>query len=333
MFRRHNRPSEPITVESSQAIDASVQVDARDLIGLRLEARTLSLSSRRPVTFALAGPHHSRFRGRGMDYQESRHYQPGDDIRNMDWRVTARAGGPHTKVYQAERERPVVVLADFGPTMFFGTRGTFKSVAAARTAALIAWAAVAGRDRVGALIFNGDHRELAPCGGRRGVLRLIRALVEAGHPEHGANGVPEPGGLSAALVRLRRVARPGSLVFVLSDFYAADGETARHLSQLRQHNDLVACQIVDPLELSPPHPGLYGISDGQSDGVLDTRAKASRDEVAAYFARHHRAVEELTAGQRIPLLRIGTDRSVVETLRAGLDSRPWCKTSRMGDAA
>jgi uncharacterized protein (DUF58 family) len=333
MFKPRNRPSEPIMVEPSPAIDSSVQVDARDLIGLRLEARALSLGSRRPVTSALAGPHHSRFRGRGMDYQESRHYQPGDDIRHMDWRVTARAGRPHTKVYQAERERPVVVLADFGPTMFFGTRGTFKSVAGARAAALIAWAAVAGGDRIGALIFNGDHRELAPSGGRRGVLRLIRALVEAGDPEYGAKGVPEPGALSAALVRLRRVARPGSLVLVLSDFYAADGETARHLSQLRQHNDLIACQIVDPLELSPPLPGLYGISDGHRDAVLDTRDEASRDEVAEWFARHHQAVEELSSGQRIPLLRIRTDQSVAEALRAGLRSRPWRKTSRMEDAA
>lgn len=145
MFKRRNRQPEPMMAQLPPAMDSSAKVDARDLIGLRHEARALSLGSRRPVASALAGPHDSRFRGRGMDYRESRHYQPGDDIRNMDWRVTARAGRPHTKVYQAERERPVVVLADFGATLFFGTRGTFKSVAAARTAALIAWAAVAGR--------------------------------------------------------------------------------------------------------------------------------------------------------------------------------------------
>jgi uncharacterized protein (DUF58 family) len=188
-----------------------------------------------------------------MDYLESRGYQAGDDIRNMDWRVTARAGEPHVKLYTQERERPVVVMVDLNPGMFFGTRGAFKSIVAARAAALIGWAAVRHHDRIGALLFNGRHQELRPLGGQRGVLRLIRALVGATDPVQGMRQPDHPGRLTEALRRLRRVARPGGLVFILSDFYGIDADTRVLLQRLRQHSDVVACQVHDALELhSPP---------------------------------------------------------------------------------
>ncbi|MDX1654777.1 MAG: DUF58 domain-containing protein, partial [Candidatus Competibacteraceae bacterium] len=178
------------------------------MIRLRLQAPALVGGTRRALS-ASAGLHASRFRGRGIDFQESRNYQPGDDIRNMDWRVTARTGRPHTKLYREERERPVILLIDTGPTLFFGTRVAFKSVIAARAAALIGWAAVAAGDRVGASFFGaGPHGELRPLGGRRGALGLIRILADRLQP--GDRPEPLPGdGLGAALGRVRRVARPG----------------------------------------------------------------------------------------------------------------------------
>ena len=109
----------------------------------------------------------------------SRGYQAGDDVRNMDWRVTARSGRAHVKVYQEERERPVVVMADFGPGMFFATEGVFKSIVVTRAAALIAWAAIEKGDRIGALLYNGSHHELRPTRGQRGALHLIRELMKA----------------------------------------------------------------------------------------------------------------------------------------------------------
>jgi uncharacterized protein (DUF58 family) len=257
-----------------------------------------------------------------MDYQETRSYQPGDDIRNMDWRVTARAGRPHTKLYQEERERPVVVVVDLGPSMFFGTRNAFKSVVAVRAAALIGWATVGNGDRIGALLFNGTHHELAPKAGRPGVLRLIRQLVATSEPALGDGLQSQRGGLSEALQRLRRVARPGSLVAILSDFYSLDEVSGNHLSRLRRHNDVIAVQIFDPLEQAPPPPGRYGISDGGRRSVLDTRSRSQREAYAAYFVGHHRRVREDMAKWAIPLIGLRTDQDMVATLCLGLAARP-----------
>jgi uncharacterized protein (DUF58 family) len=301
-----------------------VHASSDELLRCRLQARNLRLDSRQPARSAITGAHASRFRGRGMDYLESRAYQPGDDIRCMDWRVTARSGHAHVKLYQEERERPVVLMIDLGPGMFFATRGAFKSVIAARAAALIGWAAIQNGDRIGALLFNGGHHEIRPQGGQRGVLRLIRELVKATEPDAALSGYAsynESGHLNDALVRLRRVARPGSLVFILSDFYAINEDSRRHLQALRQHNDIVACQIVDALELEPPAAGRYAISDGEHTGLLDTRSSERRTAYAEYFSKHHQAVRELMQRSGVHLQRLTTTDDVAESLRLGL-ARP-----------
>jgi len=295
-----------------------VHISSDELIRLRLKVCNLPLDRRQSARSVIAGAHASRFRGRGMDYQESRNYQPGDDVRSMDWRVTARSGQAHVKLYQEERERPVVLMIDLGPGMFFATRGAFKSVIAARAAALLGWAAVANGDRVGALLFNGNHRELRPLGGQRGVLRLIRELVTVTDPVQGMSAPANENHLNEALLRLRRVARPGSLVFILSDFYAIDEDTQRHLQRLRQHNDVVACQIVDALESEPPPPGRYAITDGMHSGIFDTRTAARRQAYTRYFTGHHRRVRELMQHCVIPLLRLATTDDVEQRMRDAL---------------
>ena len=318
---RQGKSSSRLAGTGAAATSGMVHASSDELVRYRLQARDLRLDGRQSARSAITGAHASRFRGRGMDYQESRVYQPGDDIRSMDWRVTARSGHAHVKLYQEERERPVVVMIDLGPGMFFATRGAFKSVIAARVAALIGWAAILNGDRIGALLFNGGHHEIRPQGGQRGVLRLIRELVTATDPglamdSHAAN--TETSHLNEALLRLRRVARPGSLVFILSDFYAINEDTRRHLQDLRQHNDIVACQIVDALELEPPAAGRYAISDGVHTGLLDTRSAARRDAYSEYFANHHRAVSELMQQCAVHLHRIATTDDVAGTLRHGL---------------
>ena len=298
------------------ALRSGVIVSADELIALRIRARSLVLSSRMRATASMSGGQHSRFRGRGIDYQESRIYQPGDDIRHMDWQVTARTGRPHTKLYREERERPVIVLTDFGPTMRFGTREAFKSVIAARAAALIGWATIGQGDRIGAGLFDGSrHAELPPTGGRRGVLRLIREL--AGYSAT-PTGDHQPYALAQALGRLRRVARPGSLVFVISDFTDLNDEVVRHLARLRQHNDLIACQVVDPLELIPPPPGRYGLSNGHDSAVLDTTTPELRQAYQQYFDSHHARVSDTLRRQAVARLQLVTGEDVVDGLRQGL---------------
>ncbi len=244
-----------------------IHLDAAELIALRPRCNVLCLPMHRPAASALAGAYRSRFRGRGMDFVESRNYQPGDDIRNMDWRVTARTGKPHTKIFQEERERPVLIVLDAGTSLFFGTRKRLKSVAAGHLAAAAAWTAVRRGDRIGSFMFSpGIHRELRPAGGRRGAMRVIKGLVDWLDPEQARRGHES---LSAALERVRHAVRPGSLVLIISDFFGLDGGCNRHLSRLRQHNDVIGCQVIDPAEESLP-AGRFPISDGAHSSMLDT---------------------------------------------------------------
>lgn len=297
------------------ALNPATRVTIEDLIELQRHAGKIDLTHTRGANSRLAGSHLSRFRGRGMDYQESRAYQAGDDIRSMDWRVTARTGMPHTKVYQEERERPVVLFLDLNPGMFFGSRGMLKSVVAARAAALIAWAAAAHGDRIGGMLFNGIHHDLPPRGGKTGVLRLIRQLVEHTDPRAGLSAPAHAGELNAALGRLRRVSRPGSLVVLLGDYYGIDEDSYTHLLRLRQHCDVVAIQIVDPLEEVAPLAARYGVTAGGTPGILDTRSARAQRAYEDYFRRHHQTVAATMARCAVPLLRISTAGNIETALR------------------
>lgn len=307
-------------------LNTATHVTLKELLELQRHASKLDLRQRQTARAQLSGNHHSGFRGRGMDYQESRHYQPGDDIRNMDWRVTARAGRPHTKVFQEERERPVILLIDLSPSLFFATQGALKSVIAARTAALLGWAAASQGDRIGALLFNSGHYELKPRNGHRGVLPLIHSLLEHSDPLQGLASALQPAGLNDALIRLRRIVRPGSLVFMISDFYAVNEDTANHLTRLRQHNDLVAMQIIDPLELAPPPPGNYSVTDGVHSGVLNTRSKHGRQKYNDFFQQHQQSLQKLMGKSAIPLLSLSTTDEVTTVLPASFGKRTTANT-------
>lgn len=274
------------------ASTAAVQVQLDDLIGQRIAARSLVLAASRKVSTAQAGIKTSRFRGRGVDYVESRGYQPGDDIRSMDWRVTARTGRAHTKVFQEERERSVLLLLDHAPSMHFGTRRCFKSVQAARAAALIAWSAVRGGDRVGALGFgSGVTGEVRPAGGPRGVLHCLRALADwdaLARVERTAAATP----LSAALERARRLARPGSLIILLSDGFSADAAAEAPLARLAAHGDVRVLLLTDALELAAPPRGRYAIDMAGARRWLEFGGAADAHWVAAFRRQRQRLLDQ-----------------------------------------
>lgn len=260
-----------------------IHLSATELIALKPRCNALSLPMHRPAASSLAGAYRSRFRGRGVDYVESRHYLPGDDIRNMDWRVTARTGRAHTKIFQEERERPVLVALDISQSLYFGTRSRLKSVAAGQLAAAVAWASVRRGDRVGAFLFTSDdHRELRPAGGRRGAMRVIQGLVDWLNPARPQQG-SKP--LSISLERVRHAVRPGSLVLIISDFFNLDEQCHRHLSRLRQHNDVIGCQVMDPAEEFLP-AGRFPISDGENSAMLDTYQELPRRKFEQMSSQH-----------------------------------------------
>ena len=286
-----------------------------DLVDLQRHASTLDFTRTSSAKAQLAGAHASRFRGRGMDYQESRAYQAGDDVRHMDWRVTARTGTAQIKLYQEERERPILLFLDLHPGMFFGTRGMLKSAAAARAAALIAWAAVERGDRLGAVLTNGSHCELAPRGGRQGALQFIRQVVVHTDPRAALDAVETTHSLNSGLARLCRVSRPGSQIFLIGDFAGIDAESGQLIHRLRRHNDVVALQVVDPIELAPPPPARYGVAIGAQRHVLDLRSAGARRAFQAHFDRHHREVGDLMRRHGVALSRLATDQDIVRQVR------------------
>jgi uncharacterized protein (DUF58 family) len=266
---------------------------------------------RQPAASSLAGAYRSRFRGRGVDFLESRNYQPGDDIRNMDWRVTARTGKAHTKVFQEERERPVLIVLDASPSLYFGTRRRLKSVAAGQLAASVAWSAVRRGDRIGGFLFApGRHRELRPAGGRRGAMRVIQSLVDWLQP---ALDEPQATPLSAALERVRHTARPGSLVVIISDFFSLDEDCNRHLSRLRKHNDVIGCQVLDRSEHELPD-GRYPISDGHASSIIDTGQTADRKRFKQMSLQHLEAPRRLFQRHQCGWMVMYTDDDPVDLL-------------------
>ncbi len=288
-----------------------IHLSAPELIALKPRCNALSLPMNRPAASSLAGAYRSRFRSRGVDFVESRNYLPGDDIRNMDWRVTARTGKPHTKIFQEERERPVLVVVDASPSLYFGTRTRLKSVAAGQLAAAVAWASVRRGDRIGAfLMAPGAHLELRPTGGRRGAMRVIQGLVDWLNPDQQQHGF-EP--LSVSLERVRHAVRPGSLVLIISDFFSLDEQCHRHLSRLRQHNDVIGCQVMDPAEQHLP-AGRFPISDGENSAMLDTHQQSPRRKFELMSAEHGEAPRRMFQRHKCGWLVLKTTDDPVDVL-------------------
>ena len=238
---------------------------------------------------SLGGPYLTKLKGRGMEFAEARSYQYGDDVRHIDWRVTARTGTTHTKLFREERERPVMLVLDLSRRMFFGTRQRLKSVQAARIAALTGWRALLRGDRVGGVIYSEEmHREYKPRSDRRHFLRLLSNIMT----EHnriadrmnnnewsfGSNSL-----FAQALRRVRQVVHPGSLIYIFSDFSGFNAECRKHLFQLSKQNQLAAFLISDPLEKEAPSSGRYAMSDGEAVAWVNSENSKTRQLYASAY--------------------------------------------------
>jgi len=244
-----------------------VSVQLKTLVNLAKPASLLKLHHS-AIRSSQSGGYVSRFKGRGMEFDEARFYQPGDDIRSIDWRVTARTGKTHTKVFREERERPVFISVDDRPAMHFATRGVFKSVQAAKVAALLAWTAQYKGDRIGGQVYTDSVcQEVKPQNGKHAVLRFFNALT------HARPAVKQKITLDKTLARLIQHARPGSLVYIISDFRGLNQKSENHLSKLSRHCDVVLIHIYDQLESHLPAKGRYRFTDEQREVVIDTGDK------------------------------------------------------------
>jgi uncharacterized protein (DUF58 family) len=252
----------------SGRVEAGVYTDLSSLLDIRFGARDLNLFTREPARSMLLGETRSRYRGRGMEFEEVRQYQPGDDIRTIDWRVTARTGKTHTKLFCEERERPVHVILDQRSTMFFGCGVRFKSVLAAELAACIAWAALAGSDRIGGQII-GDTREsdIRARRNKHAVLQFMHEINDFNRDLPGREPIARS--LAYMLEECRRLSRPGTAIFIISDFHDMDSDAEKSLGLLGRHMDLTLIRTLDRLEESLTVQGRLGISDGNHASVVD----------------------------------------------------------------
>ncbi len=291
MMPRHSNTNNDQQVSELNS-DLGVRLTIDELLALRRDATALDLSSNYRVSSTLAGGYRSRFRGRGMDFDEVRQYQAGDDIRNIDWRVTARTGKPHTKLFREERERPVFLLIDQSFHLFFGSRNAIKSVVAARAAALLIWASITEGSRIGGVLFDeSGHFEHRPSGRRRDALAFLKEvtfrhnnILDSLQDYHGQKTTestdpkPEKSPFSQSLARLRRLAKPGSLIYIMSDFRDMDDDAKRHISRLGQHNEIQAYLLTDPLDTKLPPPGNYSLTNGEVISKINTSDKNMRQQ-------------------------------------------------------
>lgn len=236
------------------------------------------------------GHHLSQIRGRGMEYDDVREYQPGDDIRHLDWRLMARTGEAHTKLYREERERPVFVLTDLRAPMHFATRGHFKSVLAAYGAAMALWTTLANGDRVGGQLLGSHAGNLfRPSGNRQQVMGLVAALAQATSPQ--ANPA-DSGSLGEALAAAERYLGSGTLLYLFSDFHDVDSSVQQHLMRLAQRCELKLVLISDPLEQQLPQGKRYRFFGRDRELTVDADA-TQQQRYQARFEQRLALLEQL----------------------------------------
>ena len=311
------RPRDPKARSAPSGV-AKAFVSLEGLLALKHKARGFSFMPRQPVHSVLAGRHASRLRGRGMNFEELRHYLEGDDTRTIDWLATARLASPHVRVYTEEKDRPVLLIVDQRSTMFFGSRHAMKSVAAAEVAALSAWRATSLGDRVGAVVFgDAEIVEVKPQARDVGATRVIGEVVRqnlalANGPVRGQGN---PDGLNEALRRAQRLATHDWLVCLITDVAGAGDETKHLVTQISAHNDVLTVFISDPLEAQLPDVGKAVFSFGDRKIEVDTGSDKLTSRFATTRAEWSARVTDLSRRRAIPVLPISTERDVADQLR------------------
>ncbi|NDR58163.1 DUF58 domain-containing protein [Aliiruegeria sabulilitoris] len=295
--------------------DPRIHTDLAHLRKLAGSARALSFLPRQPARSALNGRHASRLRGRGLNFEELRNYQVGDDPRTIDWKVTARTGEPYVRVYTEERDRPALLLVDQRMSMFYGSQRNMKSVTAAEAAALAAFRIRAQGDRVGGIVFTDDTlAELRPKASNVALNRLLTCIADANCALHAEREVTRSMPLNRPLEAAARIATTGNLILVFSDFAEVDDKTERLVRRLAQHNDVILFPVSDPSGLSLPEDFRIVASDGTLQVELDAReAETMRRVEEVVGSRIARAIG-WTRKYGVPVLPLSAGRETLPQL-------------------
>lgn len=316
---RPDRPSRRSAATQGRIDPSSIgfaYVDAAYLTRLEFAARGLSFKPRQPHRSILAGQHSSRVRGRGLNFEELRHYVTGDDIRTIDWRVTMRTGEPHVRAYTEERDRPSIMVVDQSMSMFFGSQRALKSVVAAEFAALSAWMSFRAGDRVGAVVFNDtDVEHIRPHRSRNRLHQIFGSIARFNQAlaAHNAPVAPNPS-LNKALEEVLRLALHDTLVCIASDFAHADDRTLRLLRSIAAHNDVAAALIFDPLAQKMAGHGRVVASQGELQVELDLDSGTVHEPLSKLFTGRLQSVADLLRHSGVPLFAFTTAESTRDQL-------------------
>ncbi len=293
-----------------------VYANLDDLIRIQFKARDFSFLPQQPVSSVLSGRYASRLRGRGLNFEEIRRYLPGDDIRTMDWKVTARTRSPHVRVYTEEKDRAVLLIVDQRINMFFGTRDKLKSVTTAELAALGAWRAVDVGDRVGAVVFNdAELIDIRPQRSQKTVMSILGVVVHMNHALRADTRVePNPGMLNRALEKALRLAPHDVLIVMISDFFGVDEQTERLTARMAEHNDVLGLLVHDPIRLQPARQNLT-VSDGSLQMEIDFADKRVREKLAEDYRVEQEYITRFLNRLAAPLLMVSNEGDVVDQVR------------------
>lgn len=296
-----------------------------DLIALRLPATQMTLNKLWRTTTQQAGAQAFKLRARGMEFAEVRAYTPGDDVRTIDWRVTARTGKMHTKVFIEEKEQQALMLLDQSPTMFFGSRKRLKSVAAAEMAALILWTALQHGHKTGGVLLGKERMlNISPKNSRTNTLQFLRHIDDYNQSLKSPYSGENQPSLVDGLEKMQRLSHAGALLFVISDFQAAQNQfkqLQQRFSQLRKKHTIVCMMIFDPLETNLPKQGLYGMTDGKRNQSIDTAYAQTRADYEDGFKQKRAAVIDLCNLYRMHYLPISTAEDTASALTHWLPRR------------
>lgn len=322
-FTLRRDTAQALRKQAGRGEDERVYATVEDLVRLQHLAKGFTFLPRQPVHSILAGRHASRMRGRGLNFEEVRHYQAGDDIRMIDWKVTARTRSPHTRVFTEERDRPVLLLVDQRIGMFFGTRIYMKSVVAARAAALGAWRVLDQGDRVGAIVYGDDRLEsIRPHRSRNTVMRILKTVTDLNQSlsvESPGRGNPEM--FNEVLQKAGKIATHDFLVVLISDFAGMNDDTLRHLRKLSAHNDLLGCFVHDPSASHLPSSREFVITDGELQIELPTASGGARKKLESAMKGRIAGILEQGRLVQMPILPINTEEEVVDQVRRLLGQR------------
>ncbi len=292
-----------------------VKPDLQSLLNYRYQARKLAFFQKQVVNSVNAGNRLSKAKGRGMDFDEVRHYQVGDDIRLMHWSLTARLGKPYTKVYKEERERALYFIVDQRASMKFGTRVCFKSVKAVETMALLGFGALSGNEKVGGVIFDDNGYNYYPAKqSTSSLFRMFNSTIE----EKDSYQVKTDSGLESALKTLYAKVKSNSVIVVLSDFEGFTDTAKNYLKLLTRANEIVNVFNYDPIEKEIPNLGLYTFSDGKQRFDIDCASKKQRQEYLNIFDSRQQAIKIFSREYKMTYIELATNDDLFKTINYGI---------------